>query len=314
MAWDRRHFLGGSDAGPALGMSPYKSPFRLWLEKTGREVDGFDEGNARTQAGKIFEAAIIRLYQTLHGGPLPRAESKELVHPDHPWMRGHIDRRQAGTRAIVEAKLVGNRQAQRWGDTDTLNMPQEYLLQVHHYLTCDDKLAPYALVLAMIGTELRVYTVPRDQEISEMLIENEAQFWQQVQSDTPPEPSVRLGDSYGLLYRLSNGTKIVAPEPMRRHIEMIRALNETSAEIDLELINAKQSIMGFMQDHETLIDVDGSELASWRTQKAASRINVAKLKKKYPEIAKDVMVSSNETIRVFRTKRDKPTKPENENE
>lgn len=308
MAWDRRHFLGGSDAGPALGMSPYKSPFRLWLEKTGREKEDFDAGNERTQAGKIFEAAIIRLYHTLHGGALPRVENKELVHPQHPWMRGHIDRRQPGTRAIVEAKLVGNRQAARWGDPDSLIMPQEYLLQVHHYLTCDDKQAPYALVLAMIGTEMRVYTVPRDQEISEMLVEHENLFWQQVQTDTPPEPSVRLGDSYGLLYRVSKGTKVVASEPMRKHIELIKALESTFDEIEAEVTNAKEALKQYMGEHALLIDVDGQELASWKDQKAPARINLKKLRKKYPEVAKDVTDPADATTRVFRLKRAKSPK------
>lgn len=32
----RNRGLGSSDAAAAIGLSPYKSPLELWLEKTGR--------------------------------------------------------------------------------------------------------------------------------------------------------------------------------------------------------------------------------------------------------------------------------------
>ena len=32
----RRRGIGGSDAGVILGLNPYKSPWQLWLEKTGQ--------------------------------------------------------------------------------------------------------------------------------------------------------------------------------------------------------------------------------------------------------------------------------------
>ena len=40
---DRLTGLGGSDLGAILGLNPYRTPFSIWLEKTGRlipEVDG----------------------------------------------------------------------------------------------------------------------------------------------------------------------------------------------------------------------------------------------------------------------------------
>ena len=52
-AWleSRRHGVGGSDMGSILGLNSYKTPYALWLEKTGRvEADALRK--KRSEAGK----------------------------------------------------------------------------------------------------------------------------------------------------------------------------------------------------------------------------------------------------------------------
>jgi len=36
---ERKGFIGGSDAPIILGLSPWKSPYQLWLEKIGQDKD-----------------------------------------------------------------------------------------------------------------------------------------------------------------------------------------------------------------------------------------------------------------------------------
>lgn len=39
---DRSKYLGGSDVGAILGLSPYKTPLDVWLEKTGKHSEQKD--------------------------------------------------------------------------------------------------------------------------------------------------------------------------------------------------------------------------------------------------------------------------------
>ena len=39
---DRSKYIGGSDIGAILGLSPFKSPLAVWMEKTGKEVKPVD--------------------------------------------------------------------------------------------------------------------------------------------------------------------------------------------------------------------------------------------------------------------------------
>lgn len=303
---ERRGFMGGSDAAPALGISPYKTAFRLWLEKTGREPDHVE--NPRTIAGQVLEAAIVQLYRRLHGGDLPRREARALVHPAHPWMQGHIDRRMPGTRAIVECKLVGHQQARRWGDPERLELPQEYLLQVHHYLTVDPAKADHALILALMGTELRVYTVPRDPELSEMLVEREAEFWQHVVSDVPPVPDPRAGDTWQWLYpRARAGAVVEATQPAREQVELLRQLKRVAEDVETEITVAREAVCALMGEADTLVDVEGQKLATWSNVAGRDLVNLKKLKSKYPDVYADV-VSQTAGARTFRVSNPKEQK------
>ena len=39
---NRANFLGGSDIGAIVGVSPYRSAIDVWLEKTGKAIDTAD--------------------------------------------------------------------------------------------------------------------------------------------------------------------------------------------------------------------------------------------------------------------------------
>ncbi|GIV50738.1 MAG: hypothetical protein KatS3mg038_1259 [Candidatus Kapaibacterium sp.] len=54
---DRRSFLGASDAPAVLGLSPWRTAWEVWAEKTGR-IDSWT-GNAATSAGQLLEPAVL---------------------------------------------------------------------------------------------------------------------------------------------------------------------------------------------------------------------------------------------------------------
>ncbi|GIV52679.1 MAG: hypothetical protein KatS3mg038_3200 [Candidatus Kapaibacterium sp.] len=98
---DRRSFLGASDAPAVLGLSPWRSAWEVWAEKTGR-IDSWS-GNAATSAGQLLEPAVLawaseelrRRHDLVvePGRPAPIDGTPILTHPDAVAMPGDCTRR-----------------------------------------------------------------------------------------------------------------------------------------------------------------------------------------------------------------------------
>lgn len=171
---DRRTYVGGSSIGAIAGLDPHRTALDVWAQMTG--LVGETVATPQMDAGSIFEPAIVALYAKLRG-PMTVASHGTLRHPQRPWHGATPDTVRDGT-INVQVKLVGIGQWGRWS-TDEADgpegIPPEKLAQVQWelYVLRACGIAPGELghVAAMFGTELRVYPVPRDNEIIEALVE-----------------------------------------------------------------------------------------------------------------------------------------------
>jgi putative phage-type endonuclease len=194
---ERRTGIGGSDIAAVLGCDPYRSPWNVWCEKTGRAPP--QEENAFTRWGTRLEHAIADDYQERHPEVAVRP-SPTLRHPQRIW---HIatpdrlcfemleeakwcDRPSYG----LEIKNKGFFQRNNWGesgdDADTA-VPDEVLAQCHWSMALTE--LPQWDVCALIGgNDCRDFTVVRDPEAEGVLIEVAERFWVDcVLRDRPPE-------------------------------------------------------------------------------------------------------------------------------
>ncbi len=87
----RRGGIGSSDAAAAVGLSPYKSPLELWLEKTGRKEGPDLSGSEAVFWGTTLEAIVANVYANRTGNKVRRVNAV-LQHPDHPFMLANLDR------------------------------------------------------------------------------------------------------------------------------------------------------------------------------------------------------------------------------
>lgn len=184
----RKQGIGSSDAAAAVGLNPYKSQLELWMEKTGRDgnlpkVDPHDE-ESPLYWGILLEH-IVAAHYTKRTGNRVRRVNAVLQHPDPglPWMLANIDREVTGAPdvQILECKTAGINGARLWRD----GVPEYVQLQVHHQLAVTGKQAADVAVL-LGGQHLEIHRIERDDRLIARLIELERQFWQYVESDTPP--------------------------------------------------------------------------------------------------------------------------------
>ena len=178
---ERRKYIGGSDIAVVMGMSRWKTPLKLWLEKTG-ECEPVDLSKVEAvQLGSELEEFVAQKFSKETGKQV-RKQSKMYVHKDYPFMAAHVDRLITGTDEILECKTCGSHKKDEWEGED---IPQEYVLQVIWYLGITGKKKAYIAVL-IGGQSFKYKMIEFDKELFETMIDMAKDFWNCVQTKTPP--------------------------------------------------------------------------------------------------------------------------------
>ena len=177
----RKKGIGGSDASVVCGISRYKSPVELWLDKTG-QIQSAEAGEA-AYWGTLLES-VVRSEFSKRTGIEVQCVNQLLQSEEHPFMLANLDgvceHPEYGT-CIFEAKTASAYKAGEWDDA----IPDEYQLQIQHYLAVTGYRGAYIAVL-IGGNAFRWKFIERDEELISMLIDLEENFWYHVQTNTPP--------------------------------------------------------------------------------------------------------------------------------
>jgi putative phage-type endonuclease len=239
---DHNGYVGGSDIAALVGASPYKSALDLWAEKTGR-VPGFT-GNEATEVGDHLERPVLVLYARRYG-IRELTYPGTLTHPLYPHIAATPDAI-AGDRS-VQCKVVGVRQAHRWGDVHegAEGLPPEVLCQV----TYERAMVRRTLgidgagvdVVALIGTDLRVYRFDTDAAFGDDLITIADVFWQRnVLGGAMPEviESGNMDVLRALFPRVRAGSAV---QPVTTEVEELARAYDAARKRETEAADEKKA-------------------------------------------------------------------------
>jgi putative phage-type endonuclease len=177
----RRFGIGGSDASVICGINRYKSPIELWMDKTGQWTN--QEAGEPAYWGHKLES-IVRDEFTKRTGIEVTIVKQILQSEAHPFMLANLDGicqyPNYGT-CVFEAKTASAYKNGEWEDA----IPDEYVLQVQHYLAVTGYKGAFIAVL-IGGNQFKWKFIERDEELITMLIQLETEFWGHVQSNVPP--------------------------------------------------------------------------------------------------------------------------------
>lgn len=272
---DRSKGLGASEISAALGLSPYKTRLQLYMEKTG-ELEPF-AGNIAADVGTLLEPYVLRKFSEASGQEVIGRQDI-FRHPSLPFVWATLDGRTERP-AVVEAKTAGS--DTRWGEAGTDEIPDEYLIQVQTQMLCAGYRLAYIPVL--FGTRsFAIYNVEADRELQEMITDGAADFWGHVQRREPPEPTT-LADAT-LRYRVSRESSVTLPDSMAATVANLVQVRGQLKALEADEEEMKLAIVSFMGENDTLVDTDGSTIATWRTAKAAMRLDGAALKSAMPDV------------------------------
>ena len=287
---ERKKGLGGSDAGAILGLSKWKTPYQVWLDKTNRGP--LTEDSSVMEWGRRLEPVIRQKYCDLTGRSVfVPGKDKILAHPKIEWMLASLDG-VVDSRRVFEAKTA--RFADGWGEPGTDEIPDVYQIQVQHYMAVTGfDVADVAVLIG--GSDFRLYEVPKDNELIEMIIEKEAIFWRMVKKNIQPDPQT-LADLKLKFGTKSEAKKVQATPQAKEAHERLCHIKALSKEEDA----CKAIIMELLGEADTLID--GNEtLVTWKATNGSNRFDAKTFQADYPELYGQYLKKSEPTRR-FLTK------------
>lgn len=272
----RRRGIGGSDAAAVAGVSRWRSPVEVWLDKTGQLADQAADSEA-AYWGKVLEDVVADEFTRRTGKKL-RRRNAILVHPEHPFMIANVDRVVVGEEAGLEVKTTGAFNAREWDR----GIPDEYLLQCQHYMAVTGYPLWYVAVLVG-GNHFEHKPVKRDEEIIRYLVRIESEFWKLVETQTPPplDGSASSARVLEIRYPESDGSVIELPPTAEELISEFRDAADAEKAAAERKEAAANRLKGMLGKAE--VGLCGGHRVTWKTMTSA-RLDTKALKAERPEV------------------------------
>jgi len=175
----RRNGIGASESAVVAGLSPYKTAYQLWEEKTGRAADN-TEMHWGIKRGLELEPKARALFELEFGLDM---EPICREHPTFPWLRASLDGWNEEERAVLEIKCPGKKVHQ---EAITGIIPEHYLYQLaHQCVVMDAKKVYYYSYDGESGVCIEKDAIEFKSLMAKVL-KNGDKFWKNVTSDYPP--------------------------------------------------------------------------------------------------------------------------------
>ena len=268
----RRSGIGGSDAAAVLNLSPWKSAYALWCEKTGLLEREDISDKEFVEWGNILEEPIARKYCLVTGRTLiDHGRFAIRHHPEREWMLCTIDREISPVDDRGPGDLsIKNTNEFALDDWDEVGGPIHYQVQLQHELAVIGwQWASFAVLIG--GNKFRWCDVERNDAFIAHLIEHEEEFMERIKSGDPPPPdgSASATEALRRLYPRDTGETVKLPDESltwhERLVENKAAIKSAQAEID-EYSNLLRAAIG---DATFGVLPDGKSY-SWKWQARAA--------------------------------------------
>ena len=175
----RKKAIGGSDASAIVGLNPYSSPYSVWAEKRGITKPKAD--NEAMRLGRDLEEYVAKRFTEATGKKV-RRENAIIYNPHFPFAHANIDRMVIGEDAILECKTCSALSTKNFKNGA---FPDRWYGQCVHYAGVLGVQRVYLAVL-ILGVDFMVFELDRDEAEIEALMTAEADFWNHVETNTPP--------------------------------------------------------------------------------------------------------------------------------
>jgi putative phage-type endonuclease len=291
----RKDAITATDVAVLMGLSPYKTPFRLFAEKTGRVGDQ-PAGEAAAR-GRILEDAVATYYEEERGVKLRKSNGIVRL-KEHPWAMASLDRTVVGNpSAIVEIKTSTSR---AW---EIQPVPLLVIAQVQWQMFVTG--AAYCDVVALLGgLVFRIERVASDEKYQADLFHAAVEFRKLLASDTPPSMKGADAGTFEELTPQASEAVVVADASLngiaQRYAECAYQIGLLEGELETHKIAIKEAIA----EKESI--VGSGWFASWKQNKPRRAVDWKRLAEEESIPADTINAYTNESLgsRVFRFKQE----------
>lgn len=288
--------LGGSDIAAMCGLTKYKTPLQLYMEKRGELIED-QEDSTRLRFGRRLEKPVADEFAYVTGRKVWR-ERVTQRHPEHKQFLANIDRWQLkddhigigtnGTKGVYEGKTADWTQRPLWTQG---GVPDMYYLQLQWYLYVTGCSFGSYGVLFGLG-DFHFFDVDRDDNTIATIEGLALDFWRRVQEGEPPdwtfgEAGANLAKR---LYAKATPKKAIVFEGVEAEVKIRRLLQLKQAikTRETEEKDLTTWLQTQMQDAE-IGTFHGLAKIAWPNQSRRS-IDLEALKSKYSAIAEELTV------------------------
>lgn len=296
--------IGGSDVAAIFGISPWKTPLDLWLEKSGKLLPNESENIWQKEMGHLLEPVVAQMY-AFRTGHRVIPDTYLYQHALYPWALANADysmedkdTKEAGG---LECKTTTYHNADEWKDD---KVPMHYEYQCRFYMGVRD--LPFWDIACMWGNgekDFPIRRIYRDFAIEEMIFETIAAFIQSIHDNQPPSMAdVAPALAMKSLARIYAAGTLAAPtiEFGRKHerpIRRIAALQQINRDLDRQIRQNEKEVTALsvqiadtMREHEHgVLETPLERFQIDYTASKQRRVNGEKLKKQYPVIYEEVL-------------------------
>ena len=290
----RNKGIGGSEAAVIVGMNRWKSPFQLWLEKTG-EVEPEDlSDNEFVYWGNVLEQAVADRFELDTGKKVTKRGM--LQDEEVPYFYANVDRVVVGENAGLECKTTNAFNKDEWeGDT----VPDAYYCQCQWYMGVTGAEKWY--IACLIGGNKFVFKeIARNEDDIAALRAAAKAFWEtNVEGGVMPEADGSKNCAAALTKRFNGGDKEVLNLDGEAGVYELAAqildIKATIKQLEAQQAEAENKIKAAMGDHENA--QAGRFVMSWATVNTAGRFDKKKFETDYPGVYAKYMSAPGKTRR-----------------
>ena len=289
---ERMQYIGGSDIAAIMWQSRWKTPYRLWAEKTGK-IESTIKNNEAVEMGTRLEQFVADLFSEKTNKSVRKAP-KMYTHPKYPFLVAHVDRLVTGTDELLECKTCSAYKLEEWEN----KIPKEYVLQVIWYLGITGRKKGW--IACLIGGQKFDYNpIDFDEELFNMMIEKAVKFWEMVQKQIPPLILPQDDEVLGEIYSEHTDDMITVQE-MDERVAYLQEIKMHIKEMQKEKREIETELKTMIADKAGLIT--NTYKVSWKSQ-IQRRVDTDTFKTDNPDLAQKYMIE--EAIRVMRIAKNK---------
>ncbi len=293
----RQRRIGASDVAAVLGISPWSTPYDVWLDKTNQLVPG--AGSEAAHAGNMFEPGVLDHFRP----ELPRLLTGQRAYRSCPELHlgAFCDSIVESWNVPADVKTAGlyGPLAGDWGDEGTGEVPDYVVVQLHAQMICCDRpdhSSPYGLVLAFLGGRgFCKFKIERSQDLEEMIRDTLPSWWQRhVVDGIPPAETLPSPEVAKRIRREPGATTTIPPD-------IVQAWRKSEAEAD----EAKAKAAAFKQMVITALgqaevgDAGPAGSVSYKRQTHTS-VSMTRLRERHPELCEEFKQSSSFPVLRYR--------------